>query len=118
MDINDIAARQYEWVERMGWHNKTVLEALALIASEVGEAAAECGDNDEVRIALSHITESIGRAVNECRKGAPGPNFGIELADIILRVADLAQWQGVDLNAVIKEKMDINDKNGTRGRKI
>ena len=35
MQINEIAARQYDWVERMGWHNKTVLEALALIASEV-----------------------------------------------------------------------------------
>ena len=31
MQINEIAAKQYDWVERMGWHNKTVLEALAEI---------------------------------------------------------------------------------------
>lgn len=37
MNINDICTQ----VERMGWHNKTVLEALALIASEVGEAVNE-----------------------------------------------------------------------------
>ena len=33
--INDLAVRQFDWVESMNWHNKTVLEALALIASEV-----------------------------------------------------------------------------------
>lgn len=94
MQINEIAAKQFDWVERMGWHNKTVLEALALIASEVGEA------------------------VNECRGDAPTPEFGTELADIILRVADLAQWQGIDLAAAIAEKMAINEQRGTRGRRI
>ena len=93
MDINDIAKQHYEWVERMGWHNKTVLEALALIASEVGEA------------------------VNECRGAAPSAEFGTELADIILRVADLAHWQGIDLNAVILKKMAVNEVRGTRGRR-
>jgi NTP pyrophosphatase (non-canonical NTP hydrolase) len=93
-DINDICTRQYDWVERMGWHNKTVLEALALIASEVGEA------------------------VNECRGDAPTENFGEELADIILRTADLARWQGIDLGAAIERKMAINEQRGTRGRRI
>lgn len=94
MNINDIAAKQFDWVERMGWHNKTVLETLALIASEVGEA------------------------VNECRGDAPTQDFGTELADIILRVADLAQWQGINLAEVIAEKMAINEERGTRGRRI
>jgi NTP pyrophosphatase (non-canonical NTP hydrolase) len=94
MQINEIAEKQFDWVERMGWHNKTVLEALALIASEVGEA------------------------VNECRGDAPSPEFGTELADIILRVADLAKWQGIDLAAVIVAKMEVNEEQGTRGRRI
>lgn len=94
MDINDLAAKQYDWVERMGWHNKTVLEALALIASEVGEA------------------------VNECRGEVPTPEFGSELVDIILRVVDLAQWQQIDLNKEIVKKMAINEARGTRGRRV
>ena len=92
--INEICAKQYDWVERMGWHNKTVLEALALIASEVGEA------------------------VNECRGIEPTPEFATELADIILRIADLAAWQKIDLAAVIRAKMDVNEARGTRGRRI
>jgi NTP pyrophosphatase (non-canonical NTP hydrolase) len=94
MHINEIAAKQYDWVERMGWHNKTVLEALALIASEVGEA------------------------VNECRGETPTPELGTELADIILRVADLAHWQGINLASVIAAKMEINEARGARGRRI
>lgn len=71
--INEIAKLNYEWVEKMGWHEKTVLEALALVASEVGEA------------------------INECRNESPTERFGEELADIILRVSDIAYWQGIDI---------------------
>ena len=94
MKINKLAKKQHDWVERMGWHNKTVLEMLALVTSEVGEA------------------------VNECRGDKPTRKFGIELADIILRTVDLAHSQGIDLEAVIKKKMARNLANGTRGRRV
>jgi len=93
MNINDMAKRNYDWVEKMGWHNnKSVLEALALISSEVGEA------------------------VNECRGEQPTAAFGEELADIVLRVMDLAHWQGVDLEKELLAKMDKNEQRGSRGR--
>jgi NTP pyrophosphatase (non-canonical NTP hydrolase) len=92
--VSELCQKQYAWVERMGWHNKTVLEALALIASEVGEA------------------------VNECRGEVPTENFKTELADICLRTFDLAEWQGIDLLAAIQSKMELNELNGTRGRKV
>lgn len=74
IDLNAISDQHFAWVERMGWHNKTVLESLALIASEIGEAAGEC----------------IGQCFPD--------RFGEELADIILRCVDLAKTEGVDLN--------------------
>lgn len=73
INLNEIADAHFDWVERMGWHNKTVLEALALIASEVGEAAEE--------------------------SFVPTCHFGEELADIILRISDLANTTKVDLNS-------------------
>lgn len=94
MEINELARKQFDWVARMGWHNKTVLEALALIASEVGEA------------------------VNECRGDKPTAEFGLELVDIILRVVDLAEWQGINLEKLIAYKMALNEERGTRGRRI
>jgi NTP pyrophosphatase (non-canonical NTP hydrolase) len=92
MQINDMAKRHFKWVESMGWHNKSVLECLALIASEVGEA------------------------VNECRGETPTSELSTELADIILRVADLAISQGIDIEKVIETKMELNEQRGTRGR--
>jgi NTP pyrophosphatase (non-canonical NTP hydrolase) len=92
MNINEIAEKNYLWVEEMGWHNKTTLEALALVASEVGEA------------------------INECRNEKPSDAFGEELADIILRVLDIAHWQEIDIEKKIIDKMAKNVKRGTRGR--
>lgn len=92
MKLNDIAKKNFLWVEKMGWHNKTLLEALALVASEVGEA------------------------INECRNEQPSDEFGEELADIILRVLDLAHWQGLDMEKEITQKMLINEQRGNRGR--
>jgi len=92
MKINEIAEKNYQWVEKMGWHNKTTLEALALVASEVGEA------------------------INECRNEKPTDAFGEELADIILRVLDIAHWQGINIEKEITDKMTKNESRGTRGR--
>ncbi len=92
MTLNDIAEQNYHWVEKMGWHNKTVLEALALVASEVGEA------------------------INECRHEKPTDEFGEELADIILRVLDIAHWQGLDMDKLVLAKMLKNENRGSRGR--
>lgn len=92
MKVNEIAEKNYQWVEKMGWHNKTTLEALALVASEVGEA------------------------INECRNEKPTEAFGEELADIILRVLDISHWQGIDMEKEILAKMKKNEQRGTRGR--
>ena len=92
MNINELAKQNYDWVERMGWHNKTTLEALALVASEVGEA------------------------INECRGEKPTPEFAEELADIVLRVLDIAHWQGIDMEKELQAKMLKNERRGTRGR--
>lgn len=92
MEINQIVKQHYDWVEEMGWHNKTPLEALALVASEVGEA------------------------VNECRGEQPTAAFGEELADIVLRVFDLAHWQGVDIQTEILAKIEKNRQRGHRQR--
>lgn len=39
--INLLAKQHYDWVESRNWHNKTPLESIALIGSEIGEALEE-----------------------------------------------------------------------------
>jgi NTP pyrophosphatase (non-canonical NTP hydrolase) len=93
MHVNDIAKKQFAWLESVGWASGTTpLEDVALIASEIGEAA------------------------NECRGVEPTENFPIELADIILRTLGLAEKLGIDMEAAIATKMAINKARGNRGR--
>lgn len=77
MNWNQLAKTHYDWIEQMGWHNSSVLEALGLIASEVGEA----------------IEESFDEKLTEA--------FAFELADIVLRTADLAVRLGKDFEQVM-----------------
>jgi len=92
MSLNDIAEKQWAWVERMGWHNKQPLEYVALIASEIGEVA------------------------NEFRGEAPTAALGEELADVVLRCLDMARQFDIDMEHEVKSKMQINEACGTRGR--
>jgi NTP pyrophosphatase (non-canonical NTP hydrolase) len=77
----------------MGWVGVTTpLEQIALIASEIGEAA------------------------NECRGKTPTDKLGSELADIILRTLGLAENLGINMEAEIAAKMEKNKERGNRGR--
>lgn len=78
MNWNDIATRHFEWVKAMGWHNKTVLESMALIGSEIGEVCGETAPDGSVTSA-----------------------FGEELADVVLRTVDLAKTENVDIEAAV-----------------
>lgn len=76
----------------MGWHNKTPLEELALVCSEVGEAC------------------------NEVRGPVPSPKFGEECADIILRTLNIMHDHGIEPSSTIAAKMALNEARGNRGR--
>ena len=81
LTLSSLAQRQWSWVDSMQWHNKTNLEALALVCSEVGEA------------------------INETRGDNITPAFGEELADIILRVVDLAYGNDIQIEKEVVQKM-------------
>lgn len=92
-NVDQIGHRHWEWIEAMGWHKTTVLERLALIASEVGEA------------------------VNECRGENPTDKLGEELADIILRTLDLMVDQGMIPSDLLLAKIEKNEAKGNyKGR--
>lgn len=66
-----------------------MLESLALIGSEIGEVADEC---------LGAIPT------------APKAAFGEALADIVLRTADLAHCQGVNLAEVVSQANGLKSR--------
>lgn len=74
MNIFELSIKHYHWVDSMNWHNKTNLESLALIGSEIGEASYEI--------------------LNKSNK------IGEELSDILLRSFDLLLVNNVDFKNI------------------
>ena len=75
-------------------------------------------ENSPAHASVSRILKSVADAVNECRGVVPSDKLGSELADIVLRTADLAEWMGIDLSDEIAAKMALNERRGTRGRLV
>lgn len=82
-------------VEKGWWEdpNRNMLECLMLIVSEVSEAAEEYREHG----ADFHY-ESFGKP----------EGFYVELADAIIRILDLAEKGGVDMEGLIQQKMEYN----------
>ncbi len=77
--LNEIGNKHFLWVQKMNWHTTTDLECLALILSEVDEAYREIDQNN--------LEE-----------------YAFELADIVLRVLDLAKRHGYSIDVENIEK--------------
>lgn len=109
VDLNDLCYEAHEMAREKGFWDDTPEEPgrltsvgakVALIHSEVSEALEEYRNGahlDEVRI----------------EDGKP-EGFGVELADAVIRIADIAQHAGVNLGALVKLKMRYNKSRGTR----
>jgi NTP pyrophosphatase (non-canonical NTP hydrolase) len=110
VQLNAVVKKAWQDAEDAGWHKRptTDFERIALIHSEVSEAL-EC---------LRRTTETHWYSGDAKKPEGVGP----ELADVVIRVAELAHILGVDLDFCVAEKMDYNrrrhdvPKHGTEKR--
>jgi NTP pyrophosphatase (non-canonical NTP hydrolase) len=111
MMINELSKQIFENNKAKGFYDseKNIGEMLCLIHSEVSEAL-ECDRKD--RECASRMSEINGIAEDEAFKTSfeekVKDTFQDELADIMIRVMDLAAFRGVDLEEHIKAKMRYN----------
>lgn len=104
-DLSALIAEAAGNAQAHGWHevsgkeatNKDINEKLLLIISEVVEAM------DELRAGKDKHACSI-----DDETGKP-EGFGVELADVAVRLFDLCGWLGIDLTYLINLKMRYND---------
>lgn len=90
-----------------------ITEKLALIHEEISEALGEIRSGHEpghvyYRMPNKSVSESqIRRTWDGAPEGKP-EGFGVELADAVIRIADLAYLTGIDLPELILEKHEFN----------
>ena len=110
--INELSKQIHENAKNKGFFDepKNIGEMLCLIHSEVSEAL-ECDRKDkhydnETVIRVNKIESDILFQIEF--KNFVKDTFGAELADILIRDLDLAEFKGIDMEQFIKAVMRNN----------
>lgn len=115
MKLNNLCKLSHEEAKKKGWYTKkgrNIAELIALIHSEISEALEEARDSVDV-MELSHIFYSskydpkarLGKSQGEYTKPE---GFAVEVADAVIRIADMCGYLDIDLEEAIKIKMKYN----------
>ena len=93
-DLRDIQKAVWRTAEEHGWHEKvdSIPVKLVMIHSEVSEALEEYRNTPPE----SEVSDLYYNAFSDKPEG-----FGVELADVVIRVLDLAEMLGIDLTDLI-----------------
>jgi NTP pyrophosphatase (non-canonical NTP hydrolase) len=116
--VHVTSVRHGWWADEEAGSTKSIPEKLMLIVSEVSEALEEYRMKDKLPDGFHFLGQRYQKGktglVFEFRKGGSGKpmkplGFRSELADIVIRVMDLAERHGIDLQKDIEEKMLFNE---------
>lgn len=104
MTIKQLVRQAHCIAKGKGWwdfgHTRTKLECIALVMSELGEAV------EELRAPIKEVDGIISDGI-VIKAGKP-EGVVVELADAVIRIADLCGRHGWDLDKALALKMKYN----------
>lgn len=109
MTIDEMVKAAHENSKAKGWWDNCCVESGELLLDCVKVLVPEklCLIHSEVSEALEDYREGAMMCMTSLETGKP-TGFPSELADILIRVADLAGALCIDLEAEVKQKMAYN----------
>lgn len=128
MTINDLVTRAHSNAKAHGWHEpeRTFGELIALCHSELSEALEEyrngreptdcyyiCYKCEKGPCALNSEYGADEYTCNPTPSAKP-EGIAVELADVVIRIADMCGLYGIDLEEAIADKMAYNEKRPMR----
>jgi NTP pyrophosphatase (non-canonical NTP hydrolase) len=112
MDINELCEKAHENAVQKGFYDKPleIGTLLMLVVSELGEALEADRKNDKAeegiaRLLIDFASDSVFK---NNFKSRVKDTFEDELADAVIRIADIAGYLKIDLDAQIQAKMRYN----------
>lgn len=98
MTISELIKQAHGNAKEKGWWDKepSFGELIALCHTELSEALEDYRNGNP-------LDNVFCDPLNDSLRGVP-----VELADVIIRIADLCGRYGIDLEAAIEEKMEYN----------
>ena len=99
MQINDLVNASYKNAKDHGWHDstRTIGDLICLMHSELSEALEEHRNG--------HSPSEV--YFNDDKPNKP-EGIPVELADCIIRIFDFCGLHDINLEAVLKQKMEYN----------
>ena len=120
-DLREMQKKIHQTAKEKGWWQgwpdpeKRIPEAIALIHSELSEALEEYRKGMPPALAYhlddpgSDSPAAVRITYADARAGRKPEGFGVELADAIIRILDLAEALGIDMTSLVITKMRFNE---------
>lgn len=116
--LNNMAKAIHENAVAHGWWDepRTFPEIIALVHSELSEALEEYRDGKPPVYYVVDTQQSDGAVIPEIRTDYHDGNYhgkkpegmAVELADAIIRILDYCGHEGIDIDAIVREKHEYN----------
>lgn len=109
MSLNELAKEAHKIAVEHGWWDKepTFGDLVSLMHSELSEALEEYRAGRPMEY-VDDIEKCVRITDRTLFAGRKPEGIAVELADCIIRILDWAGKEGVDLDAIIREKMEYN----------